>query len=336
VHAALLLFIVLMWTPWASPQAGTEVFRVRGEFLDAPPGGSPDGGTGSGPEGLNFSNDSPGGSFADDEGGANVQPDAPATSGEFADSAEDGAPGGRAGSGLSVQGALAAVVSERPPVNFSALLPGHSAGTDERGIGNARGLTSGSAPSNKLGKGGYASTSVFGAGGEGYKFVYVFDRSGSMSWHGGAPLRAAKAQLLKSLSDLGQTHQFQIVFYSDHPSVFNPTGVLGRLVFANEQNKYAAEQFVKSIVADGATEHEEALHFALRLAPDVIFFLTDADEPRLNSDQLLRIQRLNHGTCINCIEFGYGAQGDADNFLVRLARENYGKHVYVDVGRLGR
>jgi hypothetical protein len=155
-----------------------------------------------------------------------------------------------------------------------------------------------------------------------------------MDGHGGAPLAAAKAELLGSVAQLGRTHQFQIIFYNDQPRVFNPSGVLGRLVFGTEQNKYLAEKFVGSITADGATRHEEALKIALRMAPDVIFFLTDADQPQLSGAQLAGIAQMNKGTSINAIEFGYGPQPRSDNFLVRLARQNAGKHVYVDVSQL--
>jgi hypothetical protein len=182
-------------------------------------------------------------------------------------------------------------------------------------------------------RGGYARTSVFGVSGEGHKFVYVFDRSGSMDGHGGAPLSAAKAELIGSLEHLGQTHQFQIIFYNEHPRVFNPSGVLGRLVFGTDQNKYLAQKFVGSITADGATRHDEALEMAMRLVPDVIFFLTDADEPRMTPQQLDRIAGMNRGTQINTIEFGYGVQIETDNFLVKLAHQNGGKHVYVDVSK---
>jgi len=207
-----------------------------------------------------------------------------------------------------------------------------TAEADERaakGRGGA-GRTSGLGP---LGNG-LARTEVFGAAGEGRKFSYVFDRSGSMDGHRGAPLHAAKAELLASLADLGQTQQFQIIFYNEQPRVFSPSGSPGRLVFATEQNKYLAQKFVGSITADGGTKHEDALEMALKTAPDVIFFLTDADEPRMDSRQLARIGRLNRGSIINTIEFGYGPQRDADNFLVELARRNGGKHVYVDVARL--
>jgi hypothetical protein len=66
----------------------------------------------------------------------------------------------------------------------------------------------------------------------------------------------------------------------------------------------------------------------------VIFFLTDADEPRMTTQQLAHIARSNHGTTINAIEFGFGKQNETDNFLVRLARQNGGQHVYVDVSQL--
>ena len=155
-----------------------------------------------------------------------------------------------------------------------------------------------------------------------------------MDGHGGTPLSAAKAELVGSLKDLGQTHQFQIIFYNEHPRVFSPSGVAGRLVFGTDQNKYLAQKFVGSITADGATRHQEALEMALHMAPDVIFFLTDADEPRMTTQQLAHIAHMNQGTSINAIEFGYGTQSETDNFLVRLARQNGGKHVYVDVSQL--
>ena len=202
-------------------------------------------------------------------------------------------------------------------------------------MGTAKTATTGSQGS-KNAPGGYARTGVFGIQAQGYKFVYVFDRSGSMGGHGGAPLAAAQAQLIKSLHDLGQTHQFQIIFYNERPQVFSPAGAVGRLVFGTDDNKYQAERFVQSIIADGATEHEDALAMALRMSPDVIFFLTDADEPRLNSRQMAHIARINKGTQINAIEFGFGAQENVENFLVRLARENGGQHTYVDVSTLPR
>jgi hypothetical protein len=244
----------------------------------------------------------------------------------------------KVGGGAGNRHALSELLAEKPSVNLSGVLPAAGGGLGSgalagEGVGSASGLTAEPRGSNQL-RGGSARTAVFGAVGEGHRFVYVFDRSGSMDGHNGAPLNAAKAELLNSLKSLDQVHQFQIIFYNEEPRVFNPSGVAGRLVFGNDQNKYLAQKFVGSITADGATRHEEALVMALRLAPDVIFFLTDADEPRMTARQLAHVVRTNQGTSINAIEFGYGPQTDADNFLVKLARQNGGRHVYVDVSKL--
>jgi hypothetical protein len=188
----------------------------------------------------------------------------------------------------------------------------------------------------KRGSGGEAQTQVFGAQGVGATFVYVFDRSGSMEGFGGRPLASAKRELIKSLAPLDSIHQFQIIFYNENPQVFNPDpSRQPRLRFGTEQEKRLAEGFIRGIVANGGTQHITALRIALRMAPDVIFFLTDADDPQLTSAELAEIRRLNTaGTTINAIEFGSTSSPPAENFLMRLARESGGKHVYVDVTKL--
>jgi hypothetical protein len=179
--------------------------------------------------------------------------------------------------------------------------------------------------------------SVFGVEGQGSTFVYVFDRSGSMSEYEGRPLAAAKSELLKSLQVLRPTHQFQIIFYNHEMAVFNPFRPQPpRLMFGDDTSKAQAEQFVRQIRAAGGTKHMEPLKQALRLAPDVIFFLTDAAEPEITARELAEIESLNRGTVINTIEFGVGAAAEGDNFMKKLARQNAGRHVYVDVTQLPR
>jgi hypothetical protein len=180
---------------------------------------------------------------------------------------------------------------------------------------------------------GRGRTSVYGLSGEGFKFVYIFDRSGSMSGSGGKPLAAAKRELLRSLADLGPTHQFQIIFYNEDPTVMR-IGSAANLMFADDANKQAAERYVKSITADGATEHESALLAGLQLKPDVIFFLTDADQPGLSPAQLERITRLNDGRAvINTIEFGLGPKIRKHNFLDAVAEQNGGGSAYIDISQ---
>ena len=196
-------------------------------------------------------------------------------------------------------------------------------------------MTSGS-QSGRVGGQGSAQTEVFGITGTGSRFLYVFDRSGSMEGYGGRPLAAAKAELLASLDDLEDTHQFQIIFYNESPNLFRTGDGTPRLIYADANGKRLAQKFVRGISANGGTRHMSALRLALGMDPDVLFFLTDAAEPQLTPDQLNRVHRMNRGAAIHCIEFGFGPQLRRDNFLVRLAQQNGGEHAYVDISRLGR
>jgi hypothetical protein len=179
-----------------------------------------------------------------------------------------------------------------------------------------------------------AQTSMFGIDAEGSKFVYCIDRSGSMGIDGNRPLAAIKAELLRSIEKIDTVQQFQIVFYNERPRVFNPSGVPGRLAFGTEGNKAEVRRFIATVTADGGTDHEEALATAIHMNPDVIFFLTDGDDPQLTARQLARIERIGAGITIHAIQFGTGPERDPDNFMAKLARQSGGKHVYVDVSKL--
>ena len=186
------------------------------------------------------------------------------------------------------------------------------------------------------GGGGKARTSLFGVTGEGYSFVYVFDRSGSMGGSGRTSLQMVKVELLKSLRNLGETQQFQMIFYNDRPTLFNPSGVAGKLAFGNENNKQRAIQFIDSIVAEGGTDHLEALRAATGMHPDVIFFLTDGDRPKLTDHELEKVQRWAAGTIINTIQFCPGPPPTETSFLEKLAQLTGGQYAYVDIARLKR
>jgi hypothetical protein len=241
-----------------------------------------------------------------------------------------------AASSASASVASVLPVPQELPLDIGGVLPSASelAGTGDVGqlLPNAGDLTTGGGAQKSFG--GQAHTSVYGLPGQGSKFIYVFDRSGSMSGFGGRPLRSAQAELIASLSDLESTHQFQIIFYNQRPSVFAPDGRTPRLVWGDEAGKAAAARYVRSIIADGGTEHMAPILMALAMRPDVIWFLTDADEPQLNSAELDRIRRANQGTIVNAIEFGFGPASGDDNFLKRLARQNDGQHAYVDISKL--
>lgn len=227
------------------------------------------------------------------------------------------------------------------PNELAGLLPKGDAsilGSQNVGEGTDRAtkLVGGRGPAKGVGEN-YAETGVFGVTGRGTKFVYVFDRSGSMDGFQGRPLVAAKRELLASLDKLSSVHQFQIIFYNERPTILNPRHeAQPRMMYGNDTDKKVAQDFVRGILSDGGTRHLEALKLALRMGPDVIFFLTDADEPTLTNAELAEIRRLNDrvGASINAIEFGAGPRQHRESFLTRIARENSGAHVYVDVSKL--
>jgi hypothetical protein len=168
---------------------------------------------------------------------------------------------------------------------------------------------------------------VFGVAAEGGSFLYVFDRSLSMQ---GAPLAAAKRELIASLGQLKRVQQFQILFYNQNAKLMQPQ----RMMFADENGKRQAESYIAGIQASGATDHVQALMLALRSGPEVIFFLTDADEPQLTAKELETIRQKNGGTIIHVIEFKSGPAKGTGETLRRLAEQNRGEYKYVDVTAL--
>lgn len=229
-----------------------------------------------------------------------------------------------------------------PPVDLDSSLPDASLDTSGAEMGLSLPSADGLAQQLRPARGGdisgeQAKTSIFGAEGVGTKFVYVFDRSASMAGYQGRPIAAAKRELNASLQDLDKVHQFQIIFYNDRVTVFNPFHPeAARMLFGDVSTKRLAEKFVRGIVATGGTEHMAALKLAIGMAPDVIFFLTDAAEPQLTPQQLNEIRRKNNRVraVINAIEFGAGPSQGRPPFLEQLASQNGGTCIYVDITRL--
>ncbi len=227
--------------------------------------------------------------------------------------------------------------TEQSESMLAELLPGAgSAGSDtsaasgDLGLGDGGGQLGGSTGVPKV------KTTVFGIEGEGTRFLYVFDRSDSMNGYGGKPLLAAKSELLKSLDSLGPAHQFQIIFYNDSPLPFGGTGSGSPSLYRGEnQSKDAAKRFVRNVVAVGGTRHIDALRLALRMGPDVVFFLTDADAaPSLRDLENLSERADRIGATIHAIQFGAGPNQRSGGWISGLASRSAGKYRYIDVTQL--
>jgi hypothetical protein len=176
---------------------------------------------------------------------------------------------------------------------------------------------------------------LLGIEAKGSKFVYVFDHSGSMGVPDNKPLDRAKAELLASIGALNEVQQFYIIFYNQDQKLFRIDRSGGRLIWANDQNKKLAKQFVDSIQAEGGTKHADALVLALKMHPDVIFLLTDGDPPDdLTKEELARVERLNSGaTVIDVIQISPPPPAGETNHLEVLAKHSGGRHVYVDFNK---
>lgn len=203
--------------------------------------------------------------------------------------------------------------------------PGGGRG-EGQGTGQGNGQGDGNAAAGK-GKGG---VSFFGITSKAKKIVYVIDASESMRHHNAIEL--ARENLWNSLQGLPPESQFQVIFFNLTVHTMSRPGTKVKLFPATEENLRLARQWITGIQPDSGTDRLAALKQGLSFDPDVIYLLTDADDPVMTPKQLLEIQRGNkRKTQIHVVEFGQRADLSGDNFLKKLARENGGKHFYNDL-----
>lgn len=249
----------------------------------------------------------------------------------------------------AIPDAVAPAISDQPPVPLS--LPEAGAGPAVLGLGPPPLAGAGGAPpaaaSSSTGTGNPGSrgggggqgqapgqTSLFGVNDSGRKFVYLIDRSHSMSDFGA--FRAAKSELLASIQRLTEVQQFQVIFYNNTQLTLAARD--SKMFFGTDPHRQLVSEQIRAVSPDGGTWHLEAIQEALKFNPDVIFMLTDGATPALTKAELDGIKSRNRaGTRIHCIEFGTGAQPVAangtpvGNFLMKLSSMNDGKYTYRDV-----
>jgi hypothetical protein len=167
-----------------------------------------------------------------------------------------------------------------------------------------------------------STTTFFQIEARGQTFVYVIDRSSSMGLHGA--LQSARQQLLASLEQLPETARFQVIIFNRTAEPLIPSRQY--LMAATLENKRLAARRLEELVAEGGTDHLAALRRALGLRPDVIYFLTDADD--LTSEHLRAAERLNTGrfTAIHTIELNTRNRDRTELPMHVLALENHGTY----------
>jgi hypothetical protein len=190
------------------------------------------------------------------------------------------------------------------------------------GLGASSGSSPGGVPSG-------AATTFFGVPARGQTIVYLLDRSCSMGLHGA--LATARRELLSSLEHLPASASFQVIFYNS-----SPQPLLGRhdeLMPATAENLQRAAAAMDLIQPEGGTRHYQGFQAALYLHPDVLFFLTDADD--LTCDDAHAILKLNAGkTVIHTIELTLANQGRLEMPMQRLAQATGGTYRAVDQSTL--
>jgi len=188
----------------------------------------------------------------------------------------------------------------------------------------------GSGPGNKSGTGNGNGTTMYGVTAKGSSFVYVIDRSSSMT----DVLRSAKNELMASLRRLDESQQFQVIFFNNAPLQLKKNRAL--MFHGTEADRRLVEDQLTGVSASGGTNRVLALETALDLKPDVIYFLTDSED-EMTSAQREKIRLRLRGAQINCIEFGEGkpltgSDGrQVPNFLHKLAKESGGGYAYFDI-----
>ena len=178
---------------------------------------------------------------------------------------------------------------------------------------------------------GAVEVSFFGSPSKGTRFVFVIDRSASM----GHALPIAKAELLATLEKLPPNAEFQVICYDLDPQIVLDAQNRQTLLPATAENKQRTARFLDKLAAEGGTDHLAALRRALTLNPQVIYFLTDADE--LKPQQVRELTVLNQrgpNACIHCIELSLNVEYRTDKPMRVLARENRGEYRIIDLLRI--
>lgn len=148
--------------------------------------------------------------------------------------------------------------------------------------------------------------------------VFVIDKSGSMT----DTISYVKNEIRKSIKNMSPSQKFYILFYSSGPSAGMPSG---KLIYAIEQNKLSAYEFIDSTVASGQTDPSDALRNAFKMSPDVIHLLTDGE---FDKSIVSLIDNLNKDKKISVNTYCF-VYSPGEEMLKEIARRNNGLYKFI-------
>lgn len=234
--------------------------------------------------------------------------------------------------------------AERNPLNLSDLgsgseidRPGHETSGMPRdgprnvgvlpGGGQGGGGGSGGGSGGRTGRGVGVSTEFFGVRDRASLFVYIVDRSGSMSQNHAFDL--AMRELLDSLEQLTPEARFGVVFYNHEVVSFTTSRAGDVLVAAEPAQLERIRVRLAGMRATGGTDHLRALRAGFATGAEVIYFLTDARQ--LTPEDAVALALEAGSIRVHAVLFGVGPDVATRDPLQSLAEATGGEYRYVDV-----
>jgi hypothetical protein len=195
--------------------------------------------------------------------------------------------------------------------NPPATTPG--SGHASAAAGPSHGIDSGTGTARPTGSG------LLAVPGSARRIVYLVDRS--MSMGPGDALDVARREVEASLRQLPPLASFQIVAYNRGAEKLLP----GDLVPAGPDHIEQAIRRMAALDAGGGTDHVNALCEALKLGPDLLFWLTDGADLTLANVQAVSRRNFSRAA-IHVVELTNSAADGPAGPLALLAARTGGSH----------
>ena len=176
-----------------------------------------------------------------------------------------------------------------------------------------------------LGAGGGGSgrgVGFFGTRTRAESVVFVVDMSGSMNDQ--RRFDRAVDELIRSLNALDPSQKFFVFFYNSatYPMLNQQ---LAKLMPATPAMRSKVIKWIKTLEPNGDTMPEDAIERALKLKPQVVYFLTDGEIPPETVGTAKKFNR-EHKSVIHTIAF---VTQEGEKMLKEIAKDNHGKYRFV-------